>query len=73
MACVTWKSIKVQHCERVDEDVALQARVVYPASFLPEQPPRILAHRCSKGLECNQIDKPTCLWAGTLPGFDPFV
>jgi hypothetical protein len=73
MACVTWKSIKVQHCERVDDDVALQARVVYPASFLPEQPPRILAHRCSKGLECNQIDKPTCLWAGTLPGFDPFI
>lgn len=73
MSCVTWKSIKVQHCERVDEEVALEARVVYPASFLPEQPPRILAHRCSKSLECNQIDKPTCLWAGTLPGHDPFA
>jgi hypothetical protein len=73
MACVTWKAIKVQYCERVDEPVALQARVVYPASILPEQPPRILAHRCSKGLECNQIDKPTCLWAGTLPGYDPFA
>ena len=73
MAVVMWKSIKEQRCERVGEEVALEARIVYAAEFMPDQPPRILAHRCSKGLECNQMDSPTCIWAGTLPGYDPFA
>jgi hypothetical protein len=73
MAWVMWKPIKEQRCERMDEEVALEARIVYAAEFLPDQPPRILAHRCSKGLECNQMDTPTCIWAGTLPGYDPFA
>ena len=73
MSLVTWKTVKSMECERVGEEVALEARVVYPAEHMPDQPPRILAHRCSKGLECNQLNVPTCVWAGTLPGFDPFV
>jgi hypothetical protein len=73
MAWVMWKSIKEQHCDRVDENVALEARVVYAAEFMPDQPPRILAHRCSRGMECNQMNTPTCIWAGTLPGYDPFT
>jgi hypothetical protein len=50
----------------------LEAEVVYPAEFLPEQAPQILAHRCSKGEECGRLDRKTCQWAGTNPGFDPF-
>lgn len=73
MAQVHWKDMKVCICERLGEEVQLQARVVYPAEMLPDSPPRILAHRCSKGLECNQLDRPTCQWAGTVPGFDPFI
>jgi hypothetical protein len=73
MPVVTWKTVKRMECERVGEQVALEARVVYPAEFLPDQPPRILARRCSKGLECNQMNTPTCIWAGTLPGYDPFI
>jgi hypothetical protein len=73
MPVVVWKTMKNKKCERVQEVVSLEARVVYPADFLPDQPPRILAHRCSKGLECNQMNSPTCMWAGTLPGYDPFV
>lgn len=73
MAVVTWKTIKNSGCERVGEIVSLEARVVYPAEWLPDQPPRILAHRCSKGMECNQMNTPTCMWAGTLPGYDPFI
>lgn len=73
MPVVIWKTMKSTNCDRVDEVVALEARVVYPAEFLPDQPPRILAHRCSKGLECNQMNTPTCMWAGTLPGYDPFI
>jgi hypothetical protein len=73
MPVVIWKTMKRTSCDRVGEDVSLEARVVYPAEFLPDQPPRILAHRCSKGLECNQMNTPTCMWAGTLPGYDPFI
>jgi hypothetical protein len=73
MAQVAWEKQKVIFCERVGEDVALEAQVVYPASFMPDQPPRILAHRCSMGLICNQSDRACCMWAGNLPGYDPFI
>jgi hypothetical protein len=73
MAYVMWKDLKVHLCDRIGEEVQLQAKVVYPASMLPDTPPRILAHRCSKGMECNLQDRPACQWAGTLPGYDPFL
>jgi len=63
---------KVCFCEHAGEDVALETEVVYPAEFLPDQSPRILAHRCSHSLYCNQLSRPTCIWAGTNPDFDPF-
>ncbi|UCF62245.1 MAG: hypothetical protein JSV37_05990 [Anaerolineaceae bacterium] len=72
MPWVTWRTIKRQVCERIDEEVALEFKLVYPAELLPDQPPRIIGRRCSKAMECNQLDKPTCHWAGTLPGYDPF-
>ncbi|NIS78760.1 MAG: hypothetical protein GTO14_00685 [Anaerolineales bacterium] len=72
MAWVTWRTVKRQVCERVSEEVALEVRVVYPADILPDQAPRVIGRRCSMGLTCNQLDKPSCQWAGTLPGYDPF-
>jgi hypothetical protein len=73
MSWLTWKSIKECECERIGEEVSLEVQLVYPAGFMPDQPPRVLAHRCSKGLECNWIEKPACVWAGTSPGYDPFA
>ena len=73
MSWLTWEPIKECECERIGERVALEVKVVYPADFMPDQPPRVLAHRCSKGLECNRIEKPACVWAGTSPGYDPFA
>jgi hypothetical protein len=73
MAVKTWRTIKVQYCHHVDADVELEAEVVYPAEWLPEQPARILAHRCSRGLECNLDSRPSCVWAGTNPAYDPFA
>jgi len=67
-----WQTIKVHHCVRVNEEVYLEAQVVYPPESMPETPPRILAHRCSYGMECNLIDKPMCVWSGTNPMYDPF-
>jgi hypothetical protein len=73
MSWVTWKPIKKGVCDRFGGEVFLEARVVYPATFLPDQAPRVLDHRCSQALDCNQLDKPACRWAGTLPGYDPFA
>jgi hypothetical protein len=69
----SWQPVKVCICHHVGEEVALEADVVYPAEWLPEQPPRIIAHRCSHGLACNLDGRPSCVWAGTNPAIDPFL
>ena len=72
VASCVWSPIKRAICERIGEEVTLEVRMVFPADILPDQPPRVLAHRCSRGIECNLFDKPSCCWAGTLPEYDPF-
>ena len=67
-----WEAIKFERCIRVGEEVELQAQVVYPADHLPDSPPRITAHRCTYGVRCNLMGKPTCVWSGTNPAYDPF-
>ncbi len=71
MAYRTWQVSKREYCERVGREVALEAEVVYPSEVLPDQPPRVLARRCSNAIECNQFEKPACLWSGTNPTHDP--
>ena len=73
MAVKNWQTTKVQYCQRVDEDVNLEALLVFPADILPDQPPRVIAHRCSKDIPCNMFEKPACIWAGTNPEYDPFL
>lgn len=68
-----WETIKVQYCEHVGSDVSLDGEFVYPAEFLPDQPARLVAKRCSRGVECNQYNGMTCVWAGTNPGYDPLT
>jgi hypothetical protein len=72
MAFKNWEVIKVSYCEHAGEEVALEAEIGYPADRLPEQAPRIIAHRCSRGLACNSFSQASCCWAGTNPGYDPF-
>ena len=67
----TWETSKVCYCEHVMREVALEAEVLYPMDFLPD-PPRVLSHRCSLGMECNQFAKAACVWAGSNPNYDPF-
>lgn len=71
MAYEIWQPVKIAMCDRIGEEVEIQARVVFPADILPDQPPRIMAKRCSRGVDCNLLDRPSCEWAGTLPGFNP--
>lgn len=71
MAQKKWYVSKLCYCEHVGHEIALETQVVLPAEFLPEQPPRITAHRCSSALECNAINKPSCAWSGTNPDYRP--
>lgn len=73
MAIKSWETVKLQYCHHVCEDVCLEAEVVYPAEWLPEQPGRVLARRCSHSLMCNLDGRPSCVWAGTNPAYDPFA
>lgn len=73
MAVKTWQTIKVRYCHHADAEVELEAQAVYPAEWLPDQPPRILAHRCSHAFACNLDGRPSCVWAGTNPAYDPFL
>jgi hypothetical protein len=72
MSVTSWELIKVTFCHHVDKEVALEAEMAYPADLLPDTTPRILAHRCSEALLCNLDGRPSCIWAGTNPTYDPF-
>ena len=58
MANKSWETVKLQYCHHACEDVCLEAEVVYPAEWLPDQPPRVLARRCSHGMNCNLDGRP---------------
>lgn len=72
MAETEWQVVKVRYCHHVNKDVELEAEVVFPAEFLPDQAPRVIAHRCSHAIACNLDGRPSCVWAGTNPAYDPF-
>ena len=72
MANKIWEPVKVRFCEHRQCQVALEVQAVYPSEILPDQGPRLSGHRCSMGISCNQ-ERPSCVWSGTNPGFDPFL
>ena len=73
MAEKSWQVIKVRYCHHADQNVNLEAEMIYPAEFLPDQQPRVNAHRCSHAFACNLDGRASCVWAGTNPTFDPFI
>jgi hypothetical protein len=50
MAERTWEVSEVCFCDHVKSEVALEAEALYPADTLPD-PPRVLSHRCSLGMQ----------------------
>jgi hypothetical protein len=70
MAVRTWQVKKIQYCEHVGHEIALENEVVYPSERLPDQPPRILACRCSNAIDCNLNDMAACTWCGTNPDYE---
>jgi hypothetical protein len=73
MAVKVWQTIKVQHCRHSGGEVSLEAEVLLPEEHMPDQRPRVVAHRCSRGAECGLLDRGACVWAGTNPAYDPFT
>ncbi len=73
MAIRTWQTVKVRYCPHACAEVGLEAQVIYPSDILPDQAPRVVAHRCSHAVMCNLDERPSCMWAGTNPAFDPFA
>lgn len=73
MSVKDWQPIQYCFCQHVGEEVALEAELVYPPEWLPDQQPRVLAHRCSRGMVCNLDNRASCRWAGTNPAIDPFL
>jgi hypothetical protein len=71
MTTSTWHTSKNTFCEHVGHEITLETEIVYPAEHLPEQQPRVMAHRCSNAMVCNQFDKPACIWCGTNPDYIP--
>jgi len=69
----TWQTLKIRYCEHAGQEVSMDAEVILPAEWLPEGPPRVIAHRCSRAVECNLDNRASCVWAGTNPGYDPFT
>ncbi len=69
----TWQTIKVRYCEHAGSEVEMEAELLFPADHLPDQGPRVIAHRCSRAIACNLDNRASCVWAGTNPAFDPFA
>ena len=72
MAFKNWQVINVRYCHHVNDDVGLEAQIIYPAEIMPEMQPRVAAHRCTRALACNLDGRSSCIWAGTNPSIDPF-
>ncbi len=73
MAEKDWKILKVRYCNHAGKEVSLDAEVVYPAEWMPDQPPRVISHRCSNAIRCRLFNRGACLWSGANPTYDPFL
>jgi len=73
MAYETWVKIKSRYCDRAGCKVSLEAHMVFPASWMPETPPRRVGLRCNHGMICNEKEQTACRWSGTNPAYDPFL
>ena len=67
-----WQPTRVIFCQRIGKEVTLEVELVYPPELMPNQNPRVVARRCSYGIDCNLDERGSCVWAGTNPVIDPF-
>lgn len=67
MAWESWRTVKRGRCDFIDEEVAFEWRLVFAAAMLPDQPPRVLAYRCTGAESCERFDQPACPWVSLSP------
>jgi hypothetical protein len=67
MAWETWRTVKETRCKFLQDQVRLEARLLYAADILPDQPPRVLAYRCSDGQDCDRFNQADCPWGILTP------
>ena len=72
MAMTTWQTLETRYCDDARTEVCLEIEVAYPSDTLPDQPPRVKAHRCSNVAQCNQFAQTGCIWTATGPEFQLF-
>ncbi len=72
MSVKRWETRKTIYCKQAQAQASLEVQVVYAAEHLPDQPPRVLGHRCSKSLDCVFCGPARCYWTGENPAYDPF-
>ncbi len=60
MAWQSWHTVKRARCDFVKEEVALESKLIHAADLLPDQPPRVVEYRCSRGENCNRQDHSDC-------------
>ncbi|MCA9922167.1 MAG: hypothetical protein KC419_22080 [Anaerolineales bacterium] len=63
MAKAEWIQLGVKYCNRVNEEVELMEKRVYPINVLNSsgEQYRVLARRCSAGYQCGHMEEP-CVW-----------
>jgi hypothetical protein len=72
MADEQWITVKTIYCKQSKQEATLEFLVAHSPEHMPDQPPRILARRCSISKECVVKDDCNCHWTGTNPLYDPF-
>lgn len=72
MATTRWETIKQQYCDKAGCQVALQAHIIFPIDYLPDNP-RIASERCSHGDLCLKERLGACGYSGGDPEIDPFL
>ena len=59
----TVEKISCRYCSHAKSEITLTTSFVFPANFLPDQPPRLLSRECSHYFDCNLVNKKACTYA----------
>lgn len=73
MTTTAWVVVDTIQCDRVGQKADLLEQREYFEHQLTDvgRPYRVLAHKCSFGLECNLAEQ-RCQWSYINPNYNPF-
>jgi len=66
MSVEKWVTLGTKHCEKVNEEVELMEKRIYPTGIQDSNSSgenyRVLLRKCSAGYQCGHMENP-CVWA----------